>query len=140
MLLAEVGVYLAAQSASVPFNTMLTRGTNLWEGDISPEPENGVALFEYPGEAPELDMGTELVRIEYPRFQVMVRHATFATGRLLLEQIKRALIAVGNESLSGVRYLTIDALQSNPMQLPRDDNQAWRWTMNFQAMKEPSTS
>jgi hypothetical protein len=85
-------------------------------------------------------MGTELVRIEYPRFQVMVRHSTFATGRLLLEQIKRALIAVGNESLSGVRYLTIDALQSNPMQLPRDDNQAWRWTMNFQAMKEPSTT
>jgi hypothetical protein len=140
MLLAEVGVYLAAQSASVPFNTTLTRGTNLWEGDLSPDPESGVALFEYPGEAPELDMGTELVRIEYPRFQVMVRHSTFATGRLLLEQIKRALIAVGNESLSGVRYLTIDALQSNPMQLPRDDNQAWRWTMNFQAMKEPSTT
>ena len=138
MLLDEVGTYLAAQSASTPFNTTLTRGSNLWEGDLAPSPEAGVALFEYPGIAPELTMGAETVRIEYPRLQVLVRHSVFATGRTLMEQIRAALMRVGNESLSSVRYLTIAPLQSNPMAMPRDDNQAWRWTMNFEAMKEPS--
>ena len=144
MILAEVGVYLASQSSG--FNTTLTRGTNLFEGDLGPgaadatDPAAQVALFEYGGSAPEHNMGNETTRIEFARFQVMLRHTTFATGRLLMQQIANALIAVCNENLTGVRYLSIDALQSNPTQLPRDDNRRWQWTWNFEAMKEVSAS
>ena len=147
MLLAEVGTYLAAQSTAVPFNTTLTRGTNLFEGELGPgagtatDPVTQVAIVEYGGPPPEHTLGGETTRIEMARFQVRVRHATFATGRLLIQQISAALVAIGgNETLSGVKYLSIDALQSNPTQLPRDDNRRWHWTWNFEAMKEPSTS
>lgn len=141
MLLAEVGAYLAAQSASVPFNTVLVRGTNLFEGDLPETPVIVVGLFEYPGPAPEHDLGTDNTRLEYARFQVQVRHTTFATGRLLAQQICNALVAIGGrETLSGVAYLTIDALQSNPTQLERSPNKYWRWSWSFQATKEVSTS
>lgn len=147
MLLVEVGTYLAAQSAAVPFNTTLTRGTNLYEGDMGPgagtatDPIAQVALIEYGGPAPEHDLGQDTTRLEFARFQVLVRHATFATGRLLAQQITNALVAIGGrETLSGVAYLTINALQSNPTQLPRDDNRRWRWVWNFEAWKEVSAS
>jgi hypothetical protein len=140
MLLAEIGVYLAAQSVSVPFNTTLVRAGNLFEGELPADPVVAIALVEYGGMPPELAMGAETVRLEQPRFQLKLRHTTFATGRLLIEQAKAALIAIGNESLSGVRYLTVTALQSNPNQMPRDENRRWIWTMNFEAIKEPSAS
>lgn len=141
MLLAEVGVYLAAQSASTPFTLTLTRGTNLFEGDLPPDPVPAVALIEYPGPAPEHDLGGETSRLQWARFQVTVRHATFATGRLLIEQICAALVKIGgSETLSGCRYLAISALQSSPMQLPRDANKRWLWSWNFEALKTPSTS
>lgn len=147
MLLGEVGTYLAARSTAVPFNTTLTRGTNLFEGDMGPgsgaatDPIAQVALAEYGGPAPEHDLGAETTRIEFARFQVRVRHSVYATGRLLIQQIAAALVAIGgNETLSSVKYLTINALQSNPTQMPRDENRRWHWTWNFEAWKEPSTS
>lgn len=146
MLLAEIGVYVAAQSIAVPFNTTLTRATNLFEGEMGPgvgsatDPIRQVALLEYGGPAPEPDMGNDRTRLEMARFQVMVRHDVYATGRLLIQQIANALAGVCNESLTGVRYLSVTALQSNPTQLPRDANRRWLWTWNFEAMKEVSTS
>lgn len=144
MLLAEVGTYVAARSIAVPFNTTLIRGGasgNLFEGEMPESPIPCVALMEYGGPAPEHTLGGETTRLQQSRFQVDVRHTVFTTGRLLIEQIAAALVAIGgSETLSGVIYLTIDALQSNPTQMPRDGNRRWRWVWNFEATKEPSTS
>lgn len=140
MLLPEVGVYLAARSIAVPFNTPLTRGGNLFEGDLAGDVDTGVALIEYAGPPPEPKLGAGVTNIEMARFQLMVRHSTHATGRLLLQQIMNALVAVVNQNLTGVYYLSIDALSSNPLTYPRDLQKRWLWSMNFEAMKEVSAS
>ena len=140
MLLSEIGAYLAGQSVSVPFNTTLVRATNLFEGEDPPLPDVLVALLEYPGPDPEHDMGHGVTRVEFSRFQMIVRHTSFSTGRLLIQQCKESLVAVCNQALTGVGYLTVDAVGSNPFSVPRDENRRWVWKWSFEAWKAPSVS
>lgn len=144
MLLTDLTTYLASESTGVPYNTTLVAGTNLFAGELPSDPAGdrpvAVALTEYPGREPEHDLGETTTRWEYPRFQLTVRATSHATGRLLAQQIKESLVAVVNTTLSGVKYMNIDALQSAPLQMPRDENRRWIWVWNFEAGKSPSTS
>lgn len=140
MLLAEIGVYLAAQSVSAPFTATLVRATNLFEGVLPASPASCVALIEYPGGAPEHTLGGQATRLEFARFQVNVRHALYATGRALCQEIAAALVKIGAPAatLTGCRYLSVMALQSGPTPMPMTEAGQWHWTWNFEATKEPS--
>jgi len=132
MLLDEIGVKVTGAVAS------LTRATNCFEGDMPDDPANCVAIMEYSGPAPDHDLGTGVIRLENATFQVVVRNQTFATGRALVQSIHEVLVGIENESLSGTRYQTVMSLNSTPTTFPRDADNRWRWSMNYQAAKDPS--
>lgn len=129
-LLVDIGTYGAANGGG-------TVGTTIYEGQMPAEVDAGICLNEYGSEEPEYVLDVSGVYIEHPRFQVYCRHTDFATGRALIETWYRALALIVNQTLSGVKYLRVEPLQSpfsvNP---PRDAQGRWEWMFNCRTEKE----
>lgn len=136
MLGAEVATYLATQG----FGTV---NTSLFYNFVPPDPDTLMAVLEYGGEAdePTLGEGGTLTRYEFLRFQLLVRgiRDDNDTVELRCIQGRAALVAILNTSLSGVRYIGIDAL-TPPAPLIIDGDFRAYWICNFRAIKAPSTS
>lgn len=141
MLLPDMITYLTGYTPSLG----LTVQVNLFRGILRPAPDFGVWLMERGGLPDELDLGTGLIRNEWPRLQVIVRgvEEDYDTPRLLAQQIRTALAKIGstgaNSSINGVAYKAVMPLHAVEP-LPQDDNLRWRFTCNFQVEKEYSTS
>ena len=136
MLGVEVTAYLAAQG----FGTV---NVNLFYHDVPADPDVLISIMGYGGghDEPNLGEGGTLTRLETIRFQAITRGiARDSDGpELKCINVRKALVAVLNQSLSGVRYLGIDCL-TPPSKLIVDENFRVYWAANFQAMKVPSTS
>ena len=130
MLLDELATYLAAQGIG-------TQGVDLFNGVLPDSPPDAVALFEYGGVAPVHALGGGQAKYERPRVQVVARATTYSAARSKIETIYKLLQAVSNASLSSVRYLSIEAVQS-PFLLTRDENARVVLACNFQIVKELS--
>lgn len=140
MLLDEVSSFLVAQNV---FTGVGTGGgaTPLFTGKIMAAPDVAGFLFEYGGKSPEFDLGRGGIRLEFPRIQLVCRGVRddYSGPRLLAQTAFIQLSAVVNQNLSGVRYLTIDAMQT-PFFLRRDDNDRIEIVCNYTVMKVSTAS
>lgn len=137
MLGDEIATYLASKGYG-------TVNTSIFY-DFMP-PDDGtlgqvICVMPYGGRPDEPDLGIDggTTRLEYPRFQVIVRGVKDDNGnpKLKMEQIRKTLVAVLNVTLSGIRYVSISALSPVNL-LMRDVNQQAYWYANFEAIKVPS--
>lgn len=129
-LLDEVGTYLEAQVGS------LTLGTNLFLGRLPDDPDTCVVVYEYGGDAPVSTMGSDAMPpVEQPRIQVLTRASGYSSARTLALSCFTAVESILNESLSGVRYHRISAIQS-PFPLERDSHDRVLFAQNFRVQKE----
>lgn len=122
-LIDDLGTYLQTQSIG-------TLGTDLFQGHLPDTPDNCVAIFETGGPAPNKDLP-----LNKPTFQVIVRNASYATGRDKLEAIRTALHRKSNLSLvSGQTFAYYILAQSEGGHIGRDANGRDEFSMNFQAV------
>lgn len=140
-LLDDLKTYLIAQSVGIVGS--VTAGVvpplspaGIYVGQMPDVVNAGLVLFEYAGAAPDFVLDDPTVHVEHPRFQLLVRHPTFATGRALMETAYNKLSRIVNQTLGSTKYLRVASLQP-PFQLdpPQDAQGRWEWRCNFQASK-----
>jgi hypothetical protein len=104
----------------------------VYRGEMRPSPDNGIALHQYPGNAPELGFARPGFLYENPGLQVTVRGGPtdYDGPREVIYQIWRDLPKVQDTVLGTTRYLMIRANQ-HPFLLERDGNQRCVWAVNF---------
>jgi hypothetical protein len=137
-LLADIGTYLASNGGgTVAVGWGGAAGNFIFEAQMPAECDTGICLNEYGSEEPEYVLSTSGVYIEHPRFQVYCRHTDYATGRALIETCYATLATIVNQTLTGVKYLRVEPLQSPfSVQPPQDSRGRWEWMCNFRAEKE----
>jgi|TARA_Y100000590_G_scaffold346037_1_gene396092 hypothetical protein len=129
--LPELGTYLAANVSAVT----LTLGTNLFLGRLPDTPDTCVAIFETAGLAGvDAGGGSTLPAYTRPRAQALVRAAAYADAASLAEDIYKQVQKIDNESLSGVRYLRAEGMQS-PFYLERDGQERAVFSCNYQTLR-----
>lgn len=137
MLGFEIATLLATGMAGYVVNT------NLFYDMAPADPDAMLAVLPYGGlpDEPNLGTGGTVTRLETVRFQLVSRGARedSQTPQLKLLQARVILVAVLNTTLSGVKYVGIEAL-SPVAHVAQDPNLRYEWSENFQAIKEPSTS
>lgn len=132
MLLDELGAFIGSKA-------LATVGVDLLLGGLKPDPAECCALVEYSGEPPLRNQNEGAARsgaqsAERPRVQLLCRSTSYETGRSLIGTITTALDGIVNQSLSGVWYLRVSALQS-PFFIEEDDNGRQIFGCNFQVTK-----
>lgn len=134
MLLDEIGNFLQT-------NGIGTVNTNIFLSEMPDQPDSCVALYEYQGFPPGFVFGKTIPIYEEPKFQVVVRDVSYAAARLKANNIYKLLVGMGDQVLSGTRYLGIQALES-PFADPggRDAANRAKVLCNYEAQKEVSTS
>lgn len=135
MVLPELCSYLEAQGIG-------TRGTDLFYSLLPPTPAACVVLYEYGGPPNEPVMGGTTVRAEYPRVQIIARGAAeddYDTPRLKMQNIVIALTKIREQSILGVQYQAVMALQV-PFPLERDESHRIIMACNFQVTKDYSST
>jgi hypothetical protein len=113
-----------------------TIGTDLFYPEMPDQPDDCLALADFPAGAPEMQLGYGRVGLEILRVQVTVRAALYDTGRTRIEGIVTELAKVLNQSVSGVRYLAT-VPNRTPSSIGRDPNGQYLFTVDFDVMKEP---
>ena len=134
MILDAIAAHLAAAGLG------LTEGTNLFKSILPDSPDACVAIFETPGRASTKAFGTT-IQFENARFQILARSSreslvsgAYSTARSLADSIYVKLDGAGNLTLSGIKYLYIEALQT-PFQLERDENHRAIICCNYETQK-----
>lgn len=125
----ELATYLQAESVG-------TVGTDIFEGQLPPAPDDCLAVIPYGGQASVYTLG-QLPDWERPRVQVLVRNVSFAGAEATALAAYNALAKVANALLSGVRYVEITPLQS-PFLLRRDDSGRVEFAANYAVQKAVS--
>tara|TARA_R110002020_G_scaffold122376_7_gene277704 strand:+ start:579 stop:986 length:408 start_codon:yes stop_codon:yes gene_type:complete len=129
--LPEIDTYLAATVTDVS----LTLGTNLFLGRLPETPDTCVAVIETAGQSSVDAMGgSTLPAYTRPRAQVLVRAVAYSDASDLAVDIYKKMQLIDNESLSGVRYLRADGLQS-PFYLDRDMEERAVFSCNYQTLR-----
>lgn len=122
---------------------LATFGTDMFSGGLPPDPIECCALIEYGGEPPMRKQNDGAAHSsaqggERPRFQLLVRSADYETGRNFIQQIWDELDGIVNETIGGIFYQRVAAIQS-PFMLERDESDRWIFAVNFTATKEVET-
>lgn len=114
MLLTDLGIYLEQQQVG-------KRGVDLFLGTRPEDPEQLLAIHEYPGQAPEYqnDGSTPGPSREHPQVQVMGRGRDYEMVRAMVQLAWVALSRVTNQVINGTRYLEIRP-SSSPALIGRD--------------------
>lgn len=122
--------------------SLATRGTDLFAGRLPPDtPDLATAIELSPvSRKPEKTMGPTVVA-EYPRIQVKCRGSIndMKSARDRAMAAYRALIAVGSVTISGTRWMFIEAIDS-PGSLGQDENGRFIYVFNLEATKEVSAA
>ena len=128
-LLEEVGTYLQTSAIG-------TLGTDIFLSTLPDQPDVAVVVYTYPGEAPASTLGGEtLPAYDLPRIQVVTRATTYSAAATKADTIWRLLTKVTDRTLSGVRYLRIEAI-NGPAPLRRDDQDRELIFANYQVWRE----
>lgn len=98
-------------------------------------PDDALAIYGYPGLAPEYVLDNSLHSVELPRFQLVARSRNYATAELLLERASRELGRVANMMIGGTWYRRIRLLTSGSVELEPDGSNRTLLARNFQAEK-----
>jgi len=96
-----------------------------------------ICVFGYAGQPPEW---TNTLKVDHPGAQVLVRGAKDEPGaaRDLIETIFEALDGLTNKVLNadtGVFYQSIEATQSGPSPMGKDENGRIEYVLNFYVTK-----
>lgn len=129
-MLEALAARLQSASVAVP-------GTDLFLGMMPNSPDACVALYEYSGAAPLEVLTDDDATLERPSVQVMTRAGRndYPTARTLMVNVRNALTAISDETISGVRFLRVQNL-SSINSLGVDDNERPRFTLALQAVVE----
>ncbi len=129
--LPEIGTYLVS---TVTAQTLVL-GTNLFLGRLPDTPDTCVAVIETAGQSAVDAMGgSTLPAYTRPRAQVLVRAVSYSDASALAEDIFKQIQKIDNESLSGVRYLRANGMQS-PFYLERDMEERAVFSCNYQTLR-----
>lgn len=123
-LLEELASILTAQGHVL--------GTNLFLGWLPDSPDSAAALYETAGYYPLYIANLPAPGMERPGIQVLVRDATYATGRERIESIYQRLASIGNQVVSGRWYAAVRPMQA-PFALAPDERNRPRFVVNFVA-------
>lgn len=115
-------------------NGIGTLNTDMFLGLLPDTPAACVSIHEYAGRMGVYTMGSGGAHLERPRFQVMARAANYATARTKIQDAYVLLDAVLDATLSGKRYLRIQAL-APPFFVQRDTGNRPMFVCNFEVMK-----
>jgi hypothetical protein len=102
--------------------------TTLFIGEEPSMPDNSVTIFDTPGFPPMLGLITQ--GYEYPSVQIRVRNRKYIDGWNLADAIKNALHGRSQQTWNGALY-TVIYCSSGPALLDRDDNDRFRFIVNF---------
>jgi hypothetical protein len=127
MLADDIAAYL--QTAGIG-----TVGTDIFVGHLPDAPSNCLAVIQNGGESPEM-AGPITGQIERPRLIVRVRNSTYLNGSTKANAVLKALHTLGDQTLSGHRYLYIRAVGS-VNQLGRDHEKRSLFSVDFVVTKE----
>lgn len=115
-------------------------GWTLAKSFLPPSPDQVVALYETPGEAPDiLRPGDSSTAFDKPGLQVRVRGAAhdYATARTKIQAVFAALHQSEPAVTSGEPYIVyLYAVQSAPMPLGLDQSNRPELTWNFILMRQ----
>lgn len=114
-----------------------TTATNLFIGLMPNAPDTVVALYEYAGSPPIEVLVNNDATIERPSVQVMTRSGRndYPTARTLIENVRNALTAITDETISGVRFLRVTQISSINA-LGVDENDRPRFSLSLQILVE----
>jgi len=136
MILDDVATYLVAQTTLTVGGTTGTLGKAIM---LDTEPDTIAVLFETGGGASEYafstSTGTVAVVYEQPNLQLLSRSTTYTQARTVAETVYTTLNGLGTTTMTGTRYLSVDAVQS-PFSIGRDDNERYLVSVNFRVKKE----
>jgi minor capsid protein len=123
-------------------NSVGTIGTNLFRFNLQDGPgvpDAQVALIPYGGMPAQQAFGSDVIKWEFPRCQVMCRAAKgeFRAAYQKAEDAYRAFAKISAESLSGTFYHSVTCLQP-PFFLDTDTNERPRFAFNLAIEKELS--
>jgi len=129
-MLEALAARLQSASVAVP-------GTDLFLGMMPNSPDECVALYEYSGAAPLEVLVSDDATLERPSIQVMTRAGRndYPTARTLMANVRDALTAITDDTISDVRFLRVHSLSSINA-LGVDENERPRFTLSLQAVVE----
>lgn len=132
--LTEIGDFLeqAAIGIQAP-----NAGYNLFLGQMPDSPDTAIAVYEYPGNAPEYVQNSYAPIAERPQIQVVTRAQTYADAKALADAAWSALSPVTNAILGGTKYRSIRP-NSSPAFMKRDTNDRALIFFNASVDKEVS--
>ena len=127
---------IAALLAANGFGTI---NTNLFYDLLPTDPDIAMCVLGYGGSPDEPD--GQSTRLESPRFQVLARGVRGASSgpKLRVLQARALLVSVLGQELTGVRDVSIDCL-GPPFPQGADEQFRYVWSVNFEAMKDPSVT
>lgn len=126
---------LEALGAKLVSASVATLATDLFLGHMPEQPDRCVALFEYQGAEPRETLTSMSTTIEMPSIQVMVRDVTYPNARALTASVRNTLTGIINETISGVRFLRVNQLNSMNS-IGRDATERSMFTLSLQAFVE----
>jgi hypothetical protein len=111
--------------------------STLFIGLMPTSPDVCVALYEYAGSPPMEVFVNNAATIEMPSVQVMTRAGRndYPAARVLMESVRDVLTGITDETISGVRFLRVNAISSINY-LNTDDNDRPRFTLSLQVFME----
>jgi len=132
MVLDDLGVFVETAA-------LATVGTNLFLGHMPETPSVCCAFLEYGGDAPMRNQSEGAARSgalsgEKPRIQLLCRNTSYPTGHALIRSMATALDGVVNQTINGVFYIRIAAMQP-PFLIEMDDNKRYVFAVNFSIVK-----
>ena len=119
-----------------------TASYGIYKAAMPDAPEKAVAVYETGG-GPSLhamsgSAGSAVAT--RPRVQVVVRSASYSTGRQKAQDAFRLLDGLRDRTVNGVRYMGGAAVQSEPFPIGRDENARHLIACNYEFVKAMSTA
>lgn len=124
-------IWLEAISTHIQSNSLGTKGTNLFIGQLPDISGISTVLTQYDGSVQEVfDGGTN---VEMPSLQIRVRGTRdeYVNTLTRCADIRDLLIGVTNETINGVNFLRIKP-NGTINSLGLDENRRYQFTANFE--------
>lgn len=107
--------------------------------DSMPDASDGsldtcIAVYNLPGQAPDLAVGAGQTTTDYPGFMVACRSLSAATALSNDLAIYQGLHGQASVTIHGTYFVLIAAAQSAPMALGRDEKQRLAYSRSFRAI------
>ncbi len=136
MILDAVATYLVTNTTLTVGGTSGTLAKAVMSDS---QPDTIAVLYEQGGGPSEYSFststGTVAVVYEQPNLQCLSRSVSYQTARTAAQTVYTALNGLGDTTMSGVRFLSVEAIQP-PFSVGRDKQDRYLVSVNFRVKKE----